>query len=76
MLSRFPTKHQHSESTNHVVQGQIYQPIRNFVVASKLSLANQKNAAGYQAARVTNACHMTVTPMETVTRIKICSWIC
>lgn len=32
--SRFATKHQHGESSNHVVHGQIYQPIRNFVVAA------------------------------------------
>lgn len=76
MQSRFPTKHQHSESSYHVVHSQIYQPIRKFVVAaSDVTLPNQKNVAGYHAARVTNFCHMTVTPMETVTRNKNCSWI-
>lgn len=37
--------------------------------------ANQRAVVGYRAAPVTNACHMTVTPMETVTRNKTRSWI-
>lgn len=48
---------------------------QKFRSSSSAPSANQKNVAGYQAARVTNFCHMTVTPMETVTRNKICSWI-
>lgn len=48
---------------------------RVFCSSSSVRSANQKNVVGYQAAPVTNACHMTVTPMETVTRNKICSWI-
>lgn len=43
--------------------------------SSSVRSANQRKVKGYQAAPVTNACHMTVTPMETVTRNKICSWI-
>lgn len=43
--------------------------------SSSVRIANERNVAGYRAVPVTNACHMTVTPMETVTRLKICSWI-
>lgn len=46
-----------------------------FCSSSSSRSANQKNVVGYQAAPVTNACHMTVTPMETVIRNKNCSWI-
>lgn len=76
MLPWFPTKHQHSDSTDHVVQGPKIPANRVFCSSSNsVRPANQKKARGYQAAPVTNACHMTVTPMETVTRNKICSWI-
>lgn len=75
MLSRFPTKHQHSESTDHVVPGPKIPANQLFCSSSSVRSANQKNVASYQAAPVTNACHMTVTSMETVTRNKICSWI-
>lgn len=50
-------------------------PANQAFCSNSARVANQKNVAGYQAAPVTNARHMTVTPMETVTRIKICSWI-
>lgn len=50
-------------------------PANQTFYSSSARIANQKNVAGYQAVPVTNACHMTLTPMETVTRLKICSWI-